>query len=58
MGPILAAIDGGENMRDVRDARALLAEITGWRTSVPFATVGFPPVAVIPLRRQTYGFIQ
>ena len=24
--PILAAIEGGENMRDVRDARALLAE--------------------------------
>ena len=25
--PILAAIEGGESMRDVRNARALLAEI-------------------------------
>jgi hypothetical protein len=27
LGPILAAIEGGETTRDVRDARALLAEI-------------------------------
>jgi hypothetical protein len=28
LDPILAAIEGGENKRDVRNARALLAEIS------------------------------
>jgi predicted ATPase len=47
--PILAVIEGGENTRDVRNARALLAELVCSASIVQRAGADFLPIAAGPL---------